>query len=76
MDQPATQYTAGFGLKPKQIAAFELESGPAGVPIPQAAGLPGADTDPTLCRLLFLLNSREARFETLPVAHIALGRFS
>ena len=53
MGQPATQYTAGFGLKPKQIATFELELGPAGVPIPQAAGLPGADTDPTLCRLLF-----------------------
>ena len=75
MGQPATQYTAGFGLKPKQIAAFELESGPAGVPIPQAAGLPGADTDPTLCRLLFL-NRFEARFETLPIAHIALGRLS
>jgi hypothetical protein len=70
MGQPSTQYTAGFGLKPKQVIANELELGPAGVPIPQAAGLPGADTDPTLCRLLFL-NGFEARFETLPIAHIA-----
>ena len=55
LGQLTTKLATGFGLKPKQLSDTALELGPVGIPIPQAAGLPGADTDPTLCRLFFIV---------------------
>ena len=42
MGQPAEEHHSGSGWEQSQLS----EIGPAGVPIPQATGLSGADTVP------------------------------